>query len=162
MHLLTLKEQWEWTVVEDKEENWPVASGMTGPRGLLALIRTLFPTVIVWPGARVVSSHSGFIRRHLHRVVFTFSQQSRCLSLSEVSSSWLSLVTGSILVRKPLPQGSWQWIEEEEHMLCLFAFFWGGQLSRASPTPEHRSRTRLHPPEGPGFPSSQLCTLCSE
>lgn len=47
MHLLTLKEQWEWTVVEDKEENWPVASGMTGPRGLLALIRTLFPTVIV-------------------------------------------------------------------------------------------------------------------
>ena len=60
LHLRKLKEQWEWIVVEYKEENWPVALGMARPRGLLALIRMLSPTVIIWPGARVVSSHSGF------------------------------------------------------------------------------------------------------
>lgn len=110
-------------MVEDKEENWPVALGMARPRGLLALIECFSP-VIVWPGARVVLSHSGFIRCCLHSVVFIPSQQPRCLSWSEVSFSWLSLVTGTVLVQKPLPQGSWQWIEEEGHILCLLAFFW--------------------------------------
>lgn len=150
-------------MVEDKEENWPVALGMTGPRRLLLWLECFSPQSLSdlepeWFRLILVSSNatstgwsshspSSIAVSHYPRCPFYDSPWSREVSLSGSPSH---RAADSELRRK------------NTCFISLPFFLGGGQLSRATPTPEHRSRTQLHPPEGPGLPSSQLCTLCSE